>query len=101
MDTGITFKVLKADTPMDVAIVISAARNKVTAAALTEHEWSTISSLCQVGLVADANLAVDLVYQQYLQRVRGILGEDVVDNIMTNQLIHFVHSMREVRPVIS
>ena len=42
---GITVQVLKWDTPLEVAKIISAAQNKVHNAALVEHEWTAMRQL--------------------------------------------------------
>ena len=92
MKVGITFRVLKWETPTEVAGIISAARNKVINASLLEYEWTAMRQLNGIVMEDNSQMATEVVWAQYVQLATKRLGQDVAAKPITAQLIALVHS---------
>lgn len=60
------------------AACISCARNKGHTRSMAEHEWTAISTLNGLVIPSNGELAEEVLYNRFLQRVCDVMGVDAV-----------------------
>ena len=72
------------------AACISASRNKGQVIALPEHEWTAISTLNGLMIPANGDKSQEVIYMEFIQRARDVLGVDAVEQPLFKYVIELV-----------